>query len=156
MLGQLLVGTSLLFVLPVFTVAEELPRGEASSVSIQDDAIGEATAALKSEVADGNIAGGMHMVLRHGKVVHFAVEGVGDIEDGRPLKADSIMRIYSMTKPITSVAAMKLWQEGAFRLDDPVAKYIPAFKQARVLVIDGDAEKMVKLELSLEEVEFSP
>ena len=146
MTRQLLVGASLLFALPFLAFAEELPRGEASSVSIQDDAISEATAVLKSEVANGNIAGGMHMVIRHGKVVHFAIEGVGDIEDGRPLKADSIMRIYSMTKPITSVAAMTLWQEGAFRLDDPVARYIPAFKQTRVLVIDGDAEKMVELE----------
>ena len=63
MTRQLLVGASLLFALPFLARAEELPRGEASSVSIQDDAISEATAALKSEVADGNIAGGMHMVI---------------------------------------------------------------------------------------------
>ncbi len=146
MTRQLLIGASLLFFLPVYAVAKELPRGEAASVGIQDDAIDEAVAALKSEVASKKIAGGMHMVLRHGKVVHFSIAGVGDIEDGRPLKADSIMRIYSMTKPITSVAAMKVWEEGEFRLDDPVARYIAAFEHTQILVIDGDSEKMVALE----------
>ena len=146
MTRQLLISASLLFSIPVFVVADELPRDDAASVGIQDDAINQAAALLKLEVASKNIAGGMHMVLRHGKIVHFAIEGVGDIEDGRPLKTDSIMRIYSMTKPITSIAAMKLWEEGTFRLDDPVAKYIPAFKQTKVLVIDGDAQKMVELE----------
>ncbi len=139
-------GITLLLLLPLSLLAEPLPRGDASSVGIQAEALETAAEELKSEAKEKKIAGGMHMVLRHGKVVHFAIEGVGDIEDNRPLKADAILRIYSMSKPITSVAAMKLWEEGKFKLDDPVAKYIPAFKQCQVLVMEGEKQTMVALE----------
>lgn len=141
-----LVATSLLLLLPVSLLAEPLPRGDAASVDIQEEALRTAAGELTSEVKAKKIAGGMHMVLRHGKVVHFAIEGVGDIEDNRPLKADAILRIYSMSKPITSVAAMKLWEEGKYKLDDPLAKYIPSFKQCQVLQVEGDSQKLVALE----------
>jgi len=109
-------------------------------------ALDEARVELERRIASGSIAGGAHMVVRNGKVIYFHVAGVDDIEDRTPLRADSIVRIYSMTKPIVSVAAMTLWEQGKFELDDPVAKFIPAFENARVLVEQGDSHEMVSLE----------
>jgi CubicO group peptidase (beta-lactamase class C family) len=86
------------------------------------------------------------MVVRNGEVVYFNVAGVRDIEDRTPLAADTIMRIYSMTKPITSVAAMMLWQRGVFKLDDPVSKYISAFEKTSVLVREGGSTEIVPAE----------
>jgi CubicO group peptidase (beta-lactamase class C family) len=110
---------------------------------VSQKALDEASAELEKRIASKSIAGGAYMVVRNGEVIHFDVAGVGDIDDRTPLEADSIMRIYSMTKPIVSVAAMTLWEQSKFKLDDPVAKYIPAFENVRVLVEQGDSHEMV-------------
>ena len=83
-------------------------------------------------VDDGKLPGFQAVVARDGKIVHVAQGGMADIEAGAPVADDTLWRIYSMTKPITSVAAMLLWEEGAFELKDPVAKFIPAFADAQV------------------------
>jgi CubicO group peptidase (beta-lactamase class C family) len=83
-------------------------------------------------VDEGKLPGFHATVARDGKVVHVAKGGHADVEAGRPVADDTLWRIYSMTKPITSVAAMLLWEEGAFELKDPVANFIPAFNDARV------------------------
>jgi CubicO group peptidase (beta-lactamase class C family) len=80
-------------------------------------------------------------VARLGKVAQFEACGLMDIEDGKPMKRDTIFRIYSMSKPITSVAAMILYEEGKLKLDDPVSKYIPEFEGSRV-VTDRNAEEV--------------
>jgi hypothetical protein len=128
----------------------ESNRGEEGAVTdetqvegVSREALDEARAELEARIASGSIAGGAHMVVRNGKVIYFHVAGVDDIEDRTPLQADSIVRIYSMTKPIVSVAAMTLWEQDKFELDDPVAKFIPAFENARVLVEQGDSHEMV-------------
>ena len=79
-------------------------------------------------VDDGRLPAWQVVVTRHGRVVHGA---------GRTCPADALWRIFSMTKPVTSVAAMSLWEEGAFTLDTPVAHFIPAFADARVYVRGG-------------------
>ena len=71
-------------------------------------------------------------MARHGKVVHHSVAGMRDIADALPVEADTIWRIFSMTKPITAVLALQLWEEGAFELNDPVHRYIPAFQHTKV------------------------
>jgi len=71
-------------------------------------------------------------VAHQGEVVHASTYCLADMEAGRPVADDTLWRIYSMTKPVTSVAAMMLWEEGAFELKDPVARFIPAFADARV------------------------
>ena len=83
-------------------------------------------------VDDGRLAGWSVAVARRGKLVHVAHHGLRDVEARLPVTDDTIWRIYSMTKPITSVAALMLWEEGALELTDPVSKYIPAFAQTRV------------------------
>jgi CubicO group peptidase (beta-lactamase class C family) len=122
---------------------EEVVADAARVGGISQEALDEASAELAKRIASKSIAGGAHMVVRNGEVIHFEVAGVGDIDERTPLEADSIMRIYSMTKPIVSVAAMTLWEQGEFKLDDPVAKYIPAFENARVLVERGGSYERV-------------
>ena len=72
------------------------------------------------------------MVARRGEVAHLGIRGLADIERGKPLAEDTIFRIYSMTKPITSVALMMLVEEGRIALDDPVARWIPSWQEQAV------------------------
>jgi CubicO group peptidase (beta-lactamase class C family) len=83
-------------------------------------------------VDDGFLPGFLVSVARHGKIAHLATSGLRDIERGLPVERDTLWRIYSMTKPITSVAAMVLHEQGAFELKDPVSKFLPAFGDLRV------------------------
>jgi CubicO group peptidase (beta-lactamase class C family) len=85
-------------------------------------------------VEDGRLPGWMVVIGREGQTAYLSMSGQRDIEAGRPVEADTIWRVYSMTKPITTVAAMMLWEEGAFELKDEVARFIPAFADARVYV----------------------
>lgn len=116
---------------------------------VSQESLDKAKAELHEAISSDSIAGGAHMVVRDGKVVYFEVAGASDIEDKTPLKADTIMRVYSMTKPITSVAAMTLHEQGKFKLDDPIAKYIPAFEKTKVLAKEGDSRKLVDAERQL-------
>jgi CubicO group peptidase (beta-lactamase class C family) len=83
-------------------------------------------------VDEGKLPGFLAVIARDGQVIHVAKGGYRDVEAGLPVELDTQFRIYSMTKPITSVAAMLLWEEGAFELTDPVERFIPAFADARV------------------------
>jgi CubicO group peptidase (beta-lactamase class C family) len=85
-------------------------------------------------IAPGRLPGTLTLVARRGDVVHLGVRGMADIERGVPLAHDTIFRIYSMTKPLTSVAFMMLVEEGKVALDDEVSKYIPAWKKLGVYV----------------------
>ncbi|MFI7211974.1 serine hydrolase domain-containing protein [Micromonospora maritima] len=83
-------------------------------------------------VDDGRLAGWQIVVTRRGEIAHSATYGLRDREAGTPVEADTLWRIYSMTKPITSVAAMMLWEEGRFELNDPVSRWLPEFADVRV------------------------
>ena len=85
-------------------------------------------------VDDGRLAGWQIVVAREGKVVHASTYGQRDREAGLPVEPDTLWRIYSMTKPLTSVAAMMLWEEGRFELNDPISKWLPEFTDMRVYV----------------------
>jgi CubicO group peptidase (beta-lactamase class C family) len=89
-------------------------------------------------VDDGRLPGWLITVSRHGKVAHVSACGARDTEAGLPVESDTLWRIYSMTKPITSVAAMILYEEGGFELTDPVSTYIPSFADMRVYVGGSD------------------
>jgi CubicO group peptidase (beta-lactamase class C family) len=89
-------------------------------------------------VDTGRLPGWLITVSRHGKLAYVATCGHRDIEAGLPVEPDTLWRIYSMTKPITSVAAMMLYEEGGFQLTDPVSRYIPSFKQTRVYTGGSD------------------
>ncbi|WP_091673565.1 serine hydrolase domain-containing protein [Micromonospora auratinigra] len=83
-------------------------------------------------VDDGRLAGWQIVVTRRGEVAHSSTYGMRDREAGVPVEADTLWRIYSMTKPITSVAAMMLWEEGRFELTDPISRWLPEFADVRV------------------------
>jgi CubicO group peptidase (beta-lactamase class C family) len=83
-------------------------------------------------VDDGRLPGWLITVSRHGRLAHVSRCGSRDIEAGLPVETDTLWRLYSMTKPVTSVAAMMLYEEGGFELTDPVSSYIPSFGDVRV------------------------
>ena len=83
-------------------------------------------------VDDGRLPGWLIVVTRGGQIVHLSTYGRRDVEAGLAVEVDTLFRIYSMTKPITSVAAMMLYEEGAFELKDPVSRFVPAFEDVRV------------------------
>ena len=89
-------------------------------------------------VDDGRLKGWLLTVSRHGKLAHVASYGQRDAEAGLPVEPDTLWRIYSMTKPVTSVAAMMLYEQGAFELTDPVSRFIPSFKDMRVFAGGSD------------------
>ena len=87
---------------------------------------------VRNEIATGKIPGAVILVQQHGHPVYFESFGVRDVASQLPMTADSIFRLYSMSKPVTSVAAMMLVEDGKLKLDDPVSKYIPAFADVKV------------------------
>lgn len=90
---------------------------------------------LDGMVADGRAVGVSALVWKDGREVHFAARGHADREASRPFARDTLVQIWSMTKPVTGVALMQLWEQGKFRLDDPLARYLPDF--ATMQVQDG-------------------
>jgi CubicO group peptidase (beta-lactamase class C family) len=83
-------------------------------------------------VEDGRLAGATTLVARHGRVVHCASSGLADLARGVAMDGQTIHRIYSMTKPLTSLAILMLYEEGRFQLDDPISRFLPAFRDMRV------------------------
>src|ERR1700722_19037571 len=99
---------------------------------------------IRQEIATGKIPGAVVVIQQHGHPIYFESFGVRDVESRRPMTADSIFRLYSMSKPITSVAAMMLVDDGKLRLDDPLSKYIPAFAEAKVGVEKPDGKLVLE------------
>ena len=93
-------------------------------------------------VDDGRLPGWLITVSRQGRLAHVSGYGLRDVEAGLPVETDTLWRIYSMTKPITSVAAMMLYEEGAFELNDPVSAFIPSFADVRVYVAGSEVKPL--------------
>jgi CubicO group peptidase (beta-lactamase class C family) len=122
----------LVFALAAAATAQNLPAAKPADVGLSAERLDRITQWMKAEVAKGTIPGAITLIARHGKVAYFEATGVLDPETRAPMGKDAIFRIYSMSKPITSVAAMMLAEQGKLTLDEPVAKYIPAFKEMNV------------------------
>lgn len=103
--------------------------------------LGRLDAAIQDEIARKRLAGAVTVILRDGKLVHQGVHGFADLENAKPLRADSLFRIASMSKAVTTVAAMMLYEEGRFLLRDPVSKWIPSFGAMQVMNAAGQLEK---------------
>jgi CubicO group peptidase (beta-lactamase class C family) len=106
-------------------------------VGLSSKRLDRITPYMQDLVKDNRLPGVLTLVQRRGKVVHFGKFGLMDIEANKPMREDTLFRIYSMTKAITSVAIMILLEEGRFNLYDPVAKFIPAFAKTKVCVGSG-------------------
>lgn len=125
--------------------------GDLSAVA-SPEAVGFDSARLKTldaymakVVSDGRVAGMTTLLARHGKVVEFNTYGKASLATGQPMPKDEIFRIYSMSKPLTGVAMMILFEQGKWRLDDPVTRYVPEFKNLKVMTgVDKDGHITVE------------
>ena len=115
-----------------------LPSASPESVGMSTERLARLDAAMKHLVDDKQVAGLVTLVARHGKVVHFNAVGQLDNRKADPVQKDSIFRIYSMTKPVTGVAMMMLYEEGKWQINDPVSKYIPEFGRLKVITGKND------------------
>lgn len=122
---------------PGLRARQDMPRVPPEAARLDPGALAEATALLERFVAEGTIAGAVAGVARDGKIGYLAAVGVQDLGTRAPMTARTLFRIYSMTKAVTAVAAMMLHDEGRFRLDDPVSKYLPEFAEVRVVEAPG-------------------
>lgn len=123
-----------ILILAATVSAQELPTAKPESVGLSSERLERIGKTVQKDIDDKRIAGAVTLVMRHGQVAYFKAQGMQDREAAKPMRADSIFRICSMSKPITSVAVMMLYEEGRFMLEDPVSKYLPEFKNPKVLV----------------------
>src|SRR5271154_1608049 len=145
-LARLLAIASLaaLSVQPALAAPHDLPTASAESEGMSAERLARLSAGMKELVDNGRLAGVVTMVSRHGKVVEFDAAGKRDIAANAPMQKDSIFRIYSMSKPITGLAMMMLFEEGKWQLNDPVAKYIPEFAGLKVYATDANNNIVMK------------
>tara|TARA_B110000240_G_scaffold58015_1_gene66063 strand:+ start:59 stop:1297 length:1239 start_codon:yes stop_codon:yes gene_type:complete len=115
-----------------FTNATEIVPAE--SVGMSSSALLDATSRLQQHIDDGELAGVVAAVARDGKLVYFESLGKLNIGTGKSMQDDALFRIYSMTREVTSVAVLKLYEDGKFQLDDPIKMYLPEFESQRVLL----------------------
>jgi CubicO group peptidase (beta-lactamase class C family) len=114
--------------------ADDLPRDRPEDVGLSADGLKRLGERFRKAVADGQIAGAVVLVARQGKVAHLETVGMADVEAKSLMGRRTVFRIASMSKPVTSVAALMLVEAGKLKLDDPVSKYLPEFKGQQVLV----------------------
>jgi CubicO group peptidase (beta-lactamase class C family) len=119
--------------------AQALPAAAPESLGMSAQRLQRIAAAFKEEIERGNLPGAVVMVARKGRLVYSQALGLQDKQTGTPMAQDSIFRIYSMTKPLVSTAAMLLVEDGKVQLSDPVSKFLPAMKSVQVSVPKVDA-----------------
>ncbi len=127
-------------VLSTAAVAQELPSAKPETVGLSSERLERIGTAVQHGIDDKRIAGAVTLVARRGHVVWFKSQGMADLEAGKPMRSDTMFRICSMTKPITSLAVMMLYEEGHFLLDDPISAYLPEFKNPKMLVKRASGE----------------
>ncbi len=103
------------------------------SVGLSSERLGRIPGAIQKSIDDGRISGEVVLIARHGKVVYFKAVGMADRDAKKPMQTNSIFRICSMSKPITTAAVMMLYEEGKFSLSQPVSDFLPEFKNMKVL-----------------------
>ena len=140
---------SLLLVFSTGAAAADLAEQDPASVGMSAERLDRITALAQRYVDQDKLAGVVTLIARDGAIVHFEAVGQRGAEDERPMTRDALFRIFSMTKPITAVAAMMLYEEGLFQLTDPVDKFVPEFAEMTVLGEDGvvrPAEKQMTMQ----------
>lgn len=120
----------------------------ATAAGFTEEGIAALDAAMEKIVADQDVAGMIWMLAKDGKIATLKTSGLARVDDQAPMTKDSLFRIYSMTKPVTGVALMMLHEEGLWKFDDPISKYVPEFTNLKVMTsydADGNME-LVALE----------
>ena len=121
----------------VLVHAGELRIVQPETVGFSTERLNHIKAFTQREVDEGRLAGVVTLVARHGKIVHYEAVGNYGVDNDKPMDKDALFRIYSMTKPITAVAMMMLYEEGKFQLGDTVSKYLPEFAEQKI-IRDGE------------------
>lgn len=143
------IGLPLLLGMAVLTTQAQTPSVQRSPrlaesapqrVGVSPERLERINRMCEDAIREGRIPGVVALVARKGKIVYHKAFGLADAEAGRALKRDDIFRIASQTKAITATAVMMLWEEGRFRLDDPISNWIPEFKNPQVLDTFNEAD----------------
>jgi CubicO group peptidase (beta-lactamase class C family) len=143
MSSALLCAFSGLVALTPAPAATPLPTSTPEAQGFSSERLGRLDGAMRNAVDTGMVGGALTLLARHGKVIQL--RSYGDAAPGRAMARDTIFRIYSMSKPVTGVAMMILFEEGKWKLDDPVSKYIPEFKDLAVATgLDAQGRAIVK------------
>jgi CubicO group peptidase (beta-lactamase class C family) len=122
------------FAVPLAAGTSALSIGKAEDLGFAPDRLVRVREAVQRHVDAGQVSGAVALVARRGKIAHFEAYGVMDLESKKPMPKDGIFRLASMSKPITAVAVMMMVEEGKVRLTDPVSRFIPEFRGAKVAV----------------------
>ncbi len=141
MIRRLQTALCMALVLASFSVwGQGFPTVKPEEVGLSSERLERITVAMQQHIDDKELAGVVGLIARRGKIAYFETLGMRDREAARPMEEDTLFRIYSMTKPITSVAVMMLYEEGRFYLGDEVSKYIPALANLDVMMESTDPE----------------
>jgi CubicO group peptidase (beta-lactamase class C family) len=116
------------------------PAVTPEEVGLASNRLAHIRTVMNRHVAEKQIPGAAGLIARRGKIAYQEAFGMADVEAGKPMRLDTIHRIYSMTKPVTSVAVMMLYEEGKFQLNDPVGKYLPEFAKMQVAIDEKDPQ----------------
>jgi CubicO group peptidase (beta-lactamase class C family) len=116
-------------------LAGSVPTAKPEEVGLSSERLKRVGEAVQRHIAAGNVSGAVTLVARRGKIVHFEAQGMQNIETKKPMPQNGIFRLASMSKPITGVAVMMLVEEGKIRLNDPVSRFIPEFKNLNKVAV---------------------
>ena len=140
-MNRLIATATALFVLSSpATALDDMQTTEAEEIGLSSERLARIDRAMESHVAEGHFSGAIGLIARRGKIGYFKTWGDADKEAGRKMSKGAIFRMYSMTKAVTGVAAMILYEHGHFSLTDPISNYLPEFKNMHVAVDETDPE----------------
>ena len=146
MIQRALTGLVLALLVVTPAIAADLPTAKPEQVGLSSERLDRITQVLRADVERGRIPGAVVLVVRKGRVAYLQPVGFRDRASGAPMTADAIFRIASMTKPMVTVAALSLYEDGRLLLSDPVSKYIPAFKDQKVGLERAAAEREMTIQ----------
>ena len=143
----LLAIVSVLLVSEAFAQSVEIPTATAEEVGMSSEQLAKVDSVMEESITQNRIPGGIVMIAKDGRIVHFKAYGKMELSSKRPMETDTIMRFYSMTKSIATAAALMLHEEGKLNVNDPVSMYIPELKNA--MVANGENTKPAKREMTI-------
>ena len=129
---QMVLSVCLIFLASI-SIAQGLPEGDPQALGFSAARLQRVENLVTEAIEKNEIAGAVALIARRGSIAFLKPFGMADIDDHEAMETDTIFRIASMTKPVTSLAVMMLYEEGYFSLNDPVSAYIPEFKNLRIL-----------------------
>src|ERR1700755_52707 len=136
---RLFAGLLCLFASSAALADDPLPRANPEDVGFSSERLARIDSVLKADIDAGRIPGAVIAIARHGKLVKLDAYGFRDKQAAAPMTTDTIFTIASMTKPMTTVGALMLYEQGKILIDDPLSKYFPKFANMKVAVRDNKA-----------------